>query len=194
MKDPVSPELRIIEKEIDSYYMHNPLVNLPFARACWYYLAFFEDIPFLSMIRNKSFSFYEQTVHVDNHIFDMQYSIRWLFSSCAPGGIPSLKQEGEYYFASGELSNVAHNYDYFCAAYTLASRNLIRLDLKDNTIFPVAYTNDLRYDAYDLLLKPTNQILKVTDFSMIEGLNDLIRKVLTVSKTSFHYQRSKSSY
>jgi hypothetical protein len=46
----VSMELREIERQVDSHYKTNPLMQLSFGAAAWYYMSFSEDVaakPFL---------------------------------------------------------------------------------------------------------------------------------------------------
>jgi hypothetical protein len=42
--DPLSPQLRSVEREIDNYYKQNPLIKCPFAVGAWHFMAFCEDM------------------------------------------------------------------------------------------------------------------------------------------------------
>jgi hypothetical protein len=54
MKDPVSSQLRAVEREIDGFSKTNPLLRLPFAQATLQFMAFYEDLAVMQFLKEQS--------------------------------------------------------------------------------------------------------------------------------------------
>jgi hypothetical protein len=54
MKDPVSSQLRAVEREIDGFSKTNPLLCLPFAQATLQFMAFYEDLAVMQFLKEQS--------------------------------------------------------------------------------------------------------------------------------------------
>lgn len=151
--DPLSPELRKAEKEIDNYYKSNPLVNLPFARAAWALLAFGEE----RMLRdiNPSSTSQDIAAATNNLVNNLKAPMRWLYDACAQGGqVPSKWNDKDFQTSHG-LFDLAQEYGSFVAAYTYASREWIELEFQDSIIQPTDNLFDgIEYEAYNRLIKP----------------------------------------
>ena len=52
MSDLVDPELRLIEKDIDEYYLTNKLTRLNLSQALWTFLSVAEDFIYTSLIEH----------------------------------------------------------------------------------------------------------------------------------------------
>lgn len=183
--DPVSHELRAIEKEIDNQYKTNPLISLPFGISAWHLLAYYEDKSLFSMLNHPGASMHEVAAIADNLVVELQYSLYWLWKECPKGGdVPQHYRDG-LYGASHELSQLASNYMPFAAAFTYASNQFIKLELQGTTIMPVhAFSDDWRYEAYGRLVK---QEPLIPDLNRGELMSTIERSV-TVSEYAFKYK------
>lgn len=152
--DPLTPELRRAEKEIDNYYRSNPLVNLPFARAAWALLAFGEE-KMLKERMNQSSTSQEIEAVTNNLVNDLKTPMHWLYHACGQGGQVLFEWNDEIFRASWDLFRLGTEYSRFVAAYTYASRGWIELEPQDSTIQPTGNLfNGIEYEAYNRLIKP----------------------------------------
>ena len=130
MKDRLTPELRRIEKEVDLYYKSNPLVNLPFATATWYLLAFAEDY----MLKEKVAAINGiQDLHAlaSDFVVELEHPMSWLYDACEPGGQVSFAYDKNLYEASRDLFELGRKYDWFVFAYTCASNGYLDWNFRD---------------------------------------------------------------
>ena len=173
MKDRLTPKLREIETEVDNYYKSNPLMNLPFATAAWYFLAYaeeymlqeqFERVKTQSVIdenmsprlivRPRQLTSQENARISDNFVNAPKYPMSWLHRDCEQGGqVPSVYNDG-FYKASWDLFQLGQKYRAFVSAFTCGSRGLIGLELQGSTIQPTENLfTGMEYEAYDRLVK-----------------------------------------
>lgn len=186
MSDQVSPELRVIENEIDNYYKSNLLLRFPFAEAVWYLLAFYEDQQEITKLNNPSLSNHQLDAMVDNLVVELNYSIRWLKIGCNPNGNITKYMNKEIYSACHEFSLLALNYISFDAAFTYASRGLISLDIQENIISPSKkFSEDSRFEAYGRLKNPIKFQENYKLFSLIQIIENSV--TLNKSKDDFKY-------
>lgn len=156
-RDLISPALRAAEQQIDSAYLSNPLMRLPFAEAAWYFLAFCEERIILPIIRAMETgippSISDQTAIADNVINHAKWPLHWQSCACAKGGrIPTNYDAGRY-TAAFELSELSRDYLPFEAAFTHASHGVLRLKLDGRRICTSGeMRDDTRFDAYDRIL------------------------------------------
>ena len=157
--DLLSPELRNVEKEIDNYYKENLLCNIQFAEAAWHFLSFCEDIIIKEYINLQIGSIFEHAIYVDNLVNHMNYPLFWLKRSCPSGGKIPYCLKDDIYQAAWDLSELSENYFPFNTVFTYASRGIIDLELKNNTIIPHHdFISDTQFEAYDRLIKPSSPI------------------------------------
>ena len=152
--DPISPELREIESQIDDAYLTNELVEKRFAEAAWRFLAFCEErfvAPFYQTdLGSSPPSEYDQRALADSVINHTKWPLRWLARSCPHGGVIPTTYNSDAYHASFQLSELAHEYQSFESAYTWANLGVIHLTLRDKTIVATpSMKQDSRYEAYD---------------------------------------------
>ena len=84
-KDIVSGALRAAEKEIDSAYLTNPLVQREFGEAAWYFLAFCEERLIGPIVKRADSADptnpHEQAALADEVINHAKWPLRWLRQS-----------------------------------------------------------------------------------------------------------------
>lgn len=147
-------KLRQIEKEIDNYYKKNSLVNLPFANAAWYLLAFAEEVV-LKEIQERGSGAQNYAMIADNLVNDLKNPMGWLYGICEQGGRIPCTDNGDFYQASWDFFRLGQEYSSFVWAYTYFSEGWIGLDLKGTTIQPTGnLSQDARHEAYNRLIKP----------------------------------------
>ena len=152
-KDPLTPELRRAEKEIDNCYKSNPLVNLPFARAAWALLAFGEEI----MLRDINLSSTSQDIAAatNNLVNDLKVPMHWLYHTCGQGGQVLFELNDEIFQTSWDLFRLGTEYSWFVFAYTCASHGWVELELQGSIIQPTDNLFDgIEYETYNRLIKP----------------------------------------
>ena len=119
----------------------------------------------------------------------MKYPIQWLFAECPEGGTIPYRNYSTYNQAAWDFLELAADYRHFEAAFTYASRGLIKLTLDDATIKPVHnLTDESQYESYNRLVKPSLSSPSV-DFGEPD-LNELIEAVsrtLSVKGDRFTY-------
>lgn len=154
--DPVSPELRKVETELDNAFRKNHLATLSFAQAAWYLLATAEDADFISMIRSEGLSIQNIAVEADWLITNIQYPLGWLYKTCTPHGTIPFDNKATTYKAAQELFELAVAYKSVVAAFTYATKGIVDLNLDGKNIISThRFLNDTRYEAYNRLLKPS---------------------------------------
>ncbi len=154
--DGVSPELREVEKEIDSYYKSNPLLKLPFATAAWYLLSSAEEYMLNEQIGGLS---RVQDIHNlgSDFITEIEHSMSWIYHACEQSGQISIARDNDLYKASKDLFELGRKYDWFIFAYTCASGKdrVLDLELQGSTIQPTGdFFASIEYEAYNILIDP----------------------------------------
>lgn len=188
MDDLIAPELRNLEKEIDTYYLLNPLSRLPFAAAAWNVMAYYEDC-FLKASNDGIFSSIQNLkAFADTIIVDLQYPLRWFYSSCEHNGAVTLSYNDNNYNSAKKIAKLANNYKQFFSAYTLASRGHINLNLIGNSITPSGgFLSDSRYEAYNWLILAQPPPPQFSSGALLQ----LIDSHLKISGKSFHYNPNR---
>ena len=172
MTDGVSNELRDVERQVDTEYLNNPLVSVPFADAAWHFFAHFED------------HFARQDVHAadgevhyhalaDNLINHSRWALSWLKKTCAMGKSKRPVFNDELYGHAMKLSELAQDYRSFATAYTYASHGLVDLRLEANRIRSSGpMIDDVQYEAYDhaVIKKPDPSVFDNFDPSFMEQI------------------------
>lgn len=187
--DHVSPELRLIEQEIDNYYRINSLTNISFSAASWYFMSFCEDISVAyDLYAGNRQSLREVSTFVDKFVVSLNHPFIWLWNSCIPGGRIPFSYDEDYYVASKDLLDIGDNYINFESAFTYASRGLVDLKLEENTIgSSPPFGSDSRYEAYDILVNPIN-VPSDIEIDKLNNLIDIIEQSLKINGEKFHYQ------
>lgn len=153
-KDPISPELRQIELEVDSLHKGNPLMGMPFGAAAWYFMAFCEDSVYIHTAKGAIKNVHDGAAFADNLVTHMKNAFSWLRTCCSEGGMPPCAYHPDTYQAAWDLSVLSENYDPFEWAFTWASRGYMELSVRDSLIVPRwEYRKDVTYEAYDHLVK-----------------------------------------
>jgi len=152
--DFVSPEIRNVEKEIDKFYLTNPLLNENFGYAAWFYSAFCEDTIARDALSLNNSNIHHSKYETENHTEALKYGIKWLYDNCSKNGEIIRKYNDSHYGFSKELYELAINYHLFSVILTYASRGLVELELKlnDKTIFakrPLFLSSE--YEAFSRL-------------------------------------------
>lgn len=155
----VSQELREAEREIDGVFRSNALLRAGFAKAAWRFMAANEERVMREIIRNdgvnSSSSAHKFAALGDAVVTQSKWPMRWLLSTCRPGGrIPETFNDDEYQ-AALDLAELGQNYSHFEAAFTYASLGVLTLTIEDHLLRSSAeFRGDTRYEAYDRLRHP----------------------------------------
>ena len=187
--DRLTPELRRIEKEVDHYYKSNPLVNLPFATAAWYLLAFAEDYMQQEKIAAAINGIQDLHALASDFIVEIEHPMAWLYNACEQDGQVSFVYDKNLYKASRDLFELGKKYDGFVFAYTCASNGVLGLELQGSTIQPTAnLLADIRYEAYNRLIKPykSAEVVSMVDFDNVP--TDTIRHSVKIKSDRFCYK------
>lgn len=154
--DPVSPEIRTIEHELDNAFKSNYLVTLNFAQAAWYLLATAEDSVLMPIIKQNRMSMHDIAADADRLLTHIQYPLAWLYKACPPNGTLPFDNREIAYKAAMELLDLAASYKSVVAAFTYATKGVVELKLEGNQIVANhGFLADSRYEAYNRLLKPS---------------------------------------
>lgn len=152
----VSKELREIEKEVDNYYKSNPLMEIPFAAAAWYLLAYAEEYMLNQFIKAASSI---QDIHSlgSDFITEIEHAMAWIYRDCEQNGQIPYARDKDLYKTSKDLFKLSQKYDWFVFAYTCASGKdkVLDLELQGSTIHPSGtFFDSIEYEAYNILIDP----------------------------------------
>lgn len=183
--DPLTPELRAVERQLDNAYRSNFLLTLNFAQAAWYLLACAEYIGLAPIISNGHLSPHHLNAHADRITTHIQYPLRWLYETCPPNGEIKTHNEEITGQAAADLFELASSYKSVVAVFTFATKGMIDLKIDGNQIVVNHnFFTDTRYEAYNRLLKPS-EVREQIDFLTI---GDLVIKNIRVSGDRFNYK------
>ena len=186
--DKLTCKLREIEKEIDLYYKSSPLVNLPFATAAWYLLAFAEDY----MLKEKVAAINGiQDLHAlaSDFVVELEHPMSWLYNACEQGGQVSFAYDKNLYEASRDLFELGRKYDWFVFAYTCASNGVLGLELQGSTIQPTGdFFTGIEYEAYNILIDPYHEQEALSSMNFDNFPIGAIGRSLKIQDDRFHYK------
>jgi hypothetical protein len=176
LNDPVSEELRVAEREIDSHHLANPLMRQPFAKAGWYFLAFLEETKVVQIVRQDANTAQELAILADILVLQAKWPLKWLSQTCLQGGAIPRQFDADLYTAAWQLSELSTKYLSFEAAFSYATFGLVTLTLEGNGIKASGpMWNDARFDAYDRLTQPTDLPLTEQAQSFLERVAASVR-------------------
>ncbi|MDZ4821149.1 MAG: hypothetical protein SGJ20_19485, partial [Planctomycetota bacterium] len=182
----ITPDVQAVEKAIDAEYLKNDLSRLSFSEAAWYFLAFCEETQLKYLGNDGSNGRQDLACHVDQIVNNMKMPLRWLFQSCGAGTNIPRRFSDDYYQASWDLSNLAHEYAWFETAYVYASADVITLQLHGDTIIArMPFRDDVRYEAYDRLCIDESPAVDKESLAAFFGN---IEETVTVSHEHFRYR------
>ena len=186
--DRVSHELRKVEREIDNHYKSNPLVNLPFATAAWYFLAYSEC--YLLRQMEKDLTSQQSEMMIDNLLNTLKHPMFWIFDECKPEGRIPTAFDNNMFEASSNLWGLGWEYGWFDTAYRYASNGWVGLELQGSTIQPTEELfRDQKYKAYNYLIKAheSDETLPLIDLDSFHLLEETIRRSVRVKGNRFTY-------
>jgi hypothetical protein len=187
-QDPVSEQLREVERQVDSAYLLNPLVGRPFAEAVWYFLAFSEDKaikPFVRpLISGELDDDFACAAMADQMVNDTKWPMRWLRQACPTGGRVPCPIDEDKYQSSWDLANLGSDYMNFESAFTYATLGLVELHLDGRRITPSGLLlADTQFEAYDRLADSEDTM----SHPDIEPVIDLLSASVHVNGQNFSY-------
>ncbi len=148
----ISAELEVVEKEIDSEHLRNPLTRLHFSQAAWCYLAWCEEKQLKALEFDGIDNRQQMACFVDDIVNRMKIPLRWLWTACPKGNGLRKRYDDDTYQASWDLDTLAEEYEAFERAYTYASAGVVNLELRGDTVVATSpFRTDTRYEAYDRL-------------------------------------------
>lgn len=184
-EDLVSEELRAVEREVDAYHLANPLIQQPFARAGWYFLAFCEELFIREIVQQRLDTAHEIAAFADNVVVHTKWPIRWLRQACSQGGAIPRGFDDDMYEAAWRLSELSMKYLDFEAAFTYATSGLVSLVLDGNRIKSSGpMRTDGRFDAYDRF---TQDFGIATAEQVDSSFTERVAASVRVRESSFEY-------
>ena len=173
--DRVSPELRLVEREIDAAYLSNPLVSIPRANALYNLLTVADDSVFLPLSTTR-FTPHQVSALVDSTINEIRYPVGWLFQASRSVGRIEYVRNPTLVSAAHDLLLLAAAYEDIAGVFTLASAGLIDLSLEGMDIRTKhRLRDDVRYEVYHRLVGRRRD--NETPLSLSEIMPDLARRV-----------------
>jgi hypothetical protein len=192
--DILSKEIRLAEQQIDAVYESNPLTRLSFAKSVWHVMVVIEDHIFSKAMGSDELTRFGMEPMIDHYMSIIRRPMFWLRMACSPGGeIPRTANADHYRSAEGLLT-LASEYQQFVTVFTHASRGLISLQLKGDTLLPShVLPKDSRYEAYNRLIKPLDKGLDMA--TLFAGLDEIYARLLptlVIDRAHFSYDLNPS--
>lgn len=114
MSDPLDPRLRKIKIQIDNYYRSNGLMKMNYGNAAWWLLSLAESnfiLPRIKLWQEGKKTPSRMLYAITKNYFDsLGPSMRWLLSSCNPGGRVSIKFNYDNFRESDNLLELGRKY------------------------------------------------------------------------------------
>jgi hypothetical protein len=150
--DPVSPELRAVESEIDGAFRESPLVSRPFAESCWYYLAVVEDTVTQTVKQGYVRGDLDERALADHVVVHSKIPVGWLKQVCPSGGQAPATVDWHMCASAQRLQQLGEEYFSFETAFTWATLGHATLAIDGATIrVSGPLVDDAQFDAYDRL-------------------------------------------
>lgn len=189
MSEGVDADLRAAELEIDCYYQSNPLTQLTFGEAAWYFLAALEDHMVRQHVRRIEQgsvpAAHDQATFADELVTASKPGLRWLYASCRVGDVVPNGYVEHAYSAALDLWDLSSRYLRFEYAFTFASMRRVRLALNERRIVPSSeFRKDVRFEAYD---RVTDIIDKGISSQGLRPLIQHLSRTVRVKKDRFSY-------
>lgn len=191
----LEPTAAAIEHDIDEACKAHPLVTLPYADAVLHLLTF---VDLEGVAESSRLNPQERSIRLGLTVSALKYAIRWLalYSSQASAPLNTFSKEAFRY--ASDLLQQAESYLMINAAYSWAHRDVIDLAAQDGRLtMSFRVPNDDRYEAYDMLIKPSvslgrgraepdltplrSQIAKCFDRNLMMGAIPTARNVLSAA-------------
>ena len=171
----VEPTARVAEREIDAAYESAPLLARTYPDAMFHTLLVAEA---LLGRGGTTLGRQDRAITLDMLINTLKHALGWIRAKAAP---PERRQTDivEAVSQAEELLELAETYLAFATAYTYASRDIIDLQLDGRELRVTStLTDETRYEAYNLLVKPTLETHRGSnDFDQSE-LASAVRRAL----------------
>lgn len=185
----LSPELRAAEQEIDEEYRSNPLVKRKLTESLWYLLAAFDHELFQTVNTYRQHGRYRVEPNIDHHLFMIRWPVRWLRTSCPPGGEIPSQFNPSLLRAATELLDLASNYMSFYKAYTRASEGLLDLRIDGDKLIASGFNyTDSQYEAYNRLVKPIDSIVDTGPLKGLRKIDEELFETLEIRDDRFSYK------
>lgn len=166
----VHPAARVAEREIDAAYESSPLLARTYPDAMFHTLLVAEA---LLGRGGKTLGRQDRAITVDMLINTLKFALGWIRAKAAP---PERRPSDivEAVSQAEELMAIAETYLAFATAYTYGSRDIVDLNLDGRELRVTStLTDETRYEAYNLLLKPTLETQR--------GVSDVDQNELTLA-------------
>ncbi len=145
-----SPDLTIIEAQIDDAFSQNALSTLPFAQSVWTLLSVVEDHHAKNMVF-KPLAADQAAIFVDVLLNALTYPLRVCYQRGARGPF-RFKRElvDEHYELANKWLESAEDYVHFCSIFPLYHAGEIGLRVNGKELIPTDWSSsDLSYEVYD---------------------------------------------
>lgn len=187
MCDPVAPEVRAAEAEIDRAHLANGLVHRPFPEAAAAFLQACEE-HFTVGIINEIYERggpHQLGVLADVVINHAKWPMRWLRDACPEEGVIRTDYVDDRYEEAWRLSNLAMDYLTFETAFVYASRGVGELERDGAHLRMVGpHREDTRFEAYDRIV---SSVENVDDQEGVVRIAELLEPSLRVNGREFRY-------
>jgi hypothetical protein len=149
-----------IEREIDYACRQQPLL------ACRYSDAVFHLLTALDLegaVEARHLTITERSIRLGHSISAMKYAMRWLAEYAPPADSPFSTFSTQSLSHASSALRVAESFLMINAAYSWAHRDVIDLAVTGRRL-TISFNgpNDDRYEAYDMLIKPTASIRRAS--------------------------------
>jgi hypothetical protein len=192
--DSLSQEIRLAEQQIDAVYQVNPLTKLSFAASVWHVMVVIEDHIFSKAMGSDELTRFGMEPMIDHFMSIIRRPIFWLRMACSAGGEVPRTANPDHYRSAESLLALASEYQQFVTVFTQASRGIITLKLRGDTLLPSAVLpGDSRYEAYNRLIKPLDKGLDLASlFASLDEIYMRLLPTLAVDGGNFSYDINPS--
>ena len=192
----VSDQLRAAEREVDTAYKSNRLIQLPRSLAIWYFLAECEERYLRLFDPSSPAPIYQQvSAFPDVLIHLAKWPMRWLWSDCRRSGPFSVGYRRDLYDAANDLAELGAKYVDYETVFSYASRGILNLELDGRTIRTAGrLREDTRWDAYDRLVDATEEPISKELSNPIDEIFSIVASKVTVYRNRFKYPLNKDMF
>jgi hypothetical protein len=179
-QDAIAPEIRKIERQFDTAYRANPLLNVSRPTATWMLLSVFEDAVAKPVLRGDPPDLQKSSLRENLLINALKHPLLWL-REC-PVGRLQARYTDQMYKDAYDLLMLGGRYDAIETVFVFASRGQSNLTLEGRKVLPVPLVeaDDARYYAYNRFIAAGDDIPPPS----IEFLNTFARIAERVTVTS----------
>lgn len=149
----LAPSALAIEHDIDEACREHPLLKLPYTDALMH---LFTVVDLQGAAESSRLNVQQRSIRLTQTISALKYAVRWVAIYATPVDRPASRFAAEAFAHASDFLLKAESYLMIEAAYSWAHREVVDLKHEGGRL-TMSFTspNDNRYEAYDMLIKPT---------------------------------------